>query len=257
MGSKGFRLWLRGQFYKTFKNKAPNAQALQDALGVLESRALFDGPELSVHVRVAHTPETVFVDLGTPTWEAVEITARGWQVVADPPVKFRRPAGLAPLPAPERDGTLEFLRPFFNIRSGDWPLIAAWLTACFSPGPYPILVTQGEQGSSKSTLCRMLVKEFDSGTFLGREIGFLEELRRKSMHDYAMAKQEGVKLGFLRLAGEISAKLTSLLQSTGLLTAAPQRIVIEQNPFTDKEFRQKYAALLLEARAKGVPILGL
>jgi len=33
--------------------------------------------------------------------------------------------------------------------------------------------------------------------------------------------------------------------------------VIEQNPFTDKEFRQKYAALLLEARAKGVPILGL
>jgi len=106
-------------------------------------------------------------------------------------------------------------------------------------------------------LYRALVKDFDSDTFLGREIGFLEELRRKSMHDYAMAKQEGVKLGFLRLAGEISAKLTGLLQSTGLLTAAPQRIVIEQNPFTDKEFRQRYAALLLEARAKGVPILGL
>uniref|UniRef100_A0A7C3WH62 Uncharacterized protein n=1 Tax=Desulfobacca acetoxidans TaxID=60893 RepID=A0A7C3WH62_9BACT len=106
-------------------------------------------------------------------------------------------------------------------------------------------------------LYRAMVKDFDSDTFLGREIGFLEELRRKSMHDYAMAKQEGIKLGFLRLAGEISAKLTSLLQSTGLLTAAPQRIVIEQDPFVDKEFRQRYAALLLEARAKGVPILGL
>jgi hypothetical protein len=164
VGSKGFRLWLRGRFYKTFKNKAPNAQALQDALGVLESRALFDGPELPVHVRVAHTLEAVFVDLGTPTWEVVEITAQGWQVVADPPVKFRRPAGLAPLPAPARGGRLEALRPFFNIRSGDWPLIAAWLTACFSPGPYPILVTQGEQGSSKSTLCRMLRALIDPNT---------------------------------------------------------------------------------------------
>jgi 5S rRNA maturation endonuclease (ribonuclease M5) len=164
VGSKGFRLWLRGRFYKTFNNKAPSAQALQDALGVLESRALFDGLELSVHVRMAHTPEAVFVDLGTPTWEAVEITAQGWQVVTDPPVKFRRPAGLAPLPAPERGGTLEALCPFFNIRSDDWPLIAAWLTACFSPGPYPILVTQGEQGSSKSTLCRMLRALIDPNT---------------------------------------------------------------------------------------------
>jgi 5S rRNA maturation endonuclease (ribonuclease M5) len=164
VGSKGFRLWLRGRFYKTFKNKAPNAQALQDALGVLESRALFDGPELPVHVRVAYTLEAVFVDLGTPTWEVAEITARGWQVVADPPVKFRRPAGLAPLPAPARGGTIAALRPFFNIRSGDWPLIASWLTACFSPGPYPILVTQGEQGSSKSTLCRMLRALIDPNT---------------------------------------------------------------------------------------------
>jgi 5S rRNA maturation endonuclease (ribonuclease M5) len=164
VGSKGFRLWLRGRFYKTFNNKAPNAQALQDALGVLESRALFDGPELPVHVRVAHTPAAVFVDLGTPTWEAVEITAQGWQVVADPPVKFRRPAGLASLPAPARGGTFEALRPFFNIRSEDWPLISAWLTACFSPGPYPILVTQGEQGSSKSTLCRMLRALIDPNT---------------------------------------------------------------------------------------------
>ncbi|MBM4274349.1 MAG: hypothetical protein FJ134_07815 [Deltaproteobacteria bacterium] len=106
-------------------------------------------------------------------------------------------------------------------------------------------------------LTQALVRDFDSESTLGREIRFLEQLRRKAMHDYATAKQEGVKLGFLRLAGEISSKLTGLLQSTGLLAAAPQRIVIEQNPFVDKEFRQRYAALLLEARAKGVPIQGL
>jgi hypothetical protein len=107
-------------------------------------------------------------------------------------------------------------------------------------------------------LYRALVKDFDSDTFLGQEIGFLEELRRKSLRDYAMAKQEGVKLGFLRLALEVSGKLVALLQSTGLLTEVPQRIQLEEaNPFSDPDFRKRYTALILEARTKGVPIQGL
>jgi len=163
--SKGFRLWLRGRFYKTFKNKAPNAQALQDALGVLESRALFDGPELSVHVRVAHTPEAVFVDLGTPTWEAVKITAQGWHVVANPPVKFRRSKGMAALPLPQRGGSLKELRRFLNVKSERcWRLFVAILIAAFSPGPFPILALQGEQGAAKTTAARLLKLLLDPST---------------------------------------------------------------------------------------------
>jgi hypothetical protein len=107
-------------------------------------------------------------------------------------------------------------------------------------------------------LYRALVKDFGSNTFLGQEIGFLEELRRKVMRDYAMVKQEGVKLGFLRLALEVSGKLVALLQSTGLLTEVPQRIQLEEaNPFSDPDFRKRYIGLMVEARTKGVSIQGL
>lgn len=107
-------------------------------------------------------------------------------------------------------------------------------------------------------LNRAFVNNFDSETVLGREINFLEELRRKAMRDYALARQESVKLGLLRLAAETTTKLVSLLQSTGLLTEVPQCIQFEEaNPFSDPDFRKRYTALMLEARTKGVPIQGL
>src|SRR5262249_8862661 len=45
-----------------------------------------------------------------------------------------------------------------NLRDGDcWRLLVAWLVAAFRPGrPFPILTVNGEQGSAKSTLCRMV-----------------------------------------------------------------------------------------------------
>jgi hypothetical protein len=107
-------------------------------------------------------------------------------------------------------------------------------------------------------LSRALVAEFDSEETLGREISFLEETRRKAIRNFSTARQEGVKLGFLRLALETTARLVALFQSTGLITTVPRRIQIEEgNPFTDPIFRKRYPALLLEAREAGEPIQGL
>jgi len=39
----------------------------------------------------------------------------------------------------------------------DWHLLVAWLLAALRPcGPYPVLNLHGEQGSTKSTLARLL-----------------------------------------------------------------------------------------------------
>ncbi len=39
----------------------------------------------------------------------------------------------------------------------DWALLVSWIVVALSPqGPYPVLVVGGEQGSAKSTLCRLL-----------------------------------------------------------------------------------------------------
>src|SRR5439155_11018935 len=94
--TRAFKRWLARLFYAAIE-KSPSAQAINDALGVLEGKALFDGPELPVYVRVASLNDVVYVDLGNERWEAVEVAASGWKVVSDPPVRFRRARGMAAL----------------------------------------------------------------------------------------------------------------------------------------------------------------
>jgi hypothetical protein len=151
-----FRRWLAREFYIE-EGAAPGAQALQDAIGVLEGQALFDGAELDVHVRLAERAGAVYLDLADPEWRAVEITRAGWNVVPDSPVRFRRTRGMLALPLPEAGGHVDELRDFVNVGDEDWPLLAAWLLAAMRPrGPFPVLPIHGEQGSAKSTTARVL-----------------------------------------------------------------------------------------------------
>lgn len=159
LGSKSLRAWLSRRFHQAH-DRAPGGQALRDALDVLMGRALFEGPECSVYVRVAGDGDDIYLDLGDPLWQAVRITATGWEIVADPPVRFRRPKGLLPLPMPVRGGSVDQLRRFVNVRDDDqdnqWRLLIGCLVAAFRPiGPYPILALNGEHGSAKSTSAKI------------------------------------------------------------------------------------------------------
>ena len=72
---------------------------------MLDARAMHDGPEEEVFVRVAGRGDRFYIDLGDATWRAVEADAAGWRIAPDPPVRFRRPAGMRPLPEPARAAT--------------------------------------------------------------------------------------------------------------------------------------------------------
>jgi hypothetical protein len=127
--SKGFRRWLVGKFYE-FERKPPGGQAVADALGVIEARAQFGGAVHAVHVRVGGTDDAIYLDLANAAWDVVKITADGWRIVADPPVKFRRPRGMLPLPTPKTGGHIDELCHFVNIESPEqWALLVAWLVA--------------------------------------------------------------------------------------------------------------------------------
>jgi hypothetical protein len=172
--SKGFRRWLvRGYFDE--HGRPPGAQALQDALGLLEARAQFDGTQREVHVRVAGggSGNTIYVDLANERWEVVEITAGGWRVLPGEraPVRFRRSRGILPLPTPARgsddgDGLDDLLRRFINVSDeGSIRLVIAWIVQALRPtGPYPVLIFQGEQGSAKSTAERLVRSLVDPST---------------------------------------------------------------------------------------------
>ena len=112
--SKRFQAWLRQQYYERTWG-APSPAALNAALNVLEAQAQFDGPQRKVSVRLAGQDGLIYLDLADEFWRCVEIGANGWRIADDPPVRFRRSAGMQPLPLPVRGGSVELLAPFVNF----------------------------------------------------------------------------------------------------------------------------------------------
>src|SRR5262245_38472691 len=167
--SKGFRRWLVGRFYQ-IDERPPSAQAITDALGALEARAQFGGRAHDVHVRLAGTANAIYLDLANARWEAVEVTGAGWRILDDPPVKFRRPKGILPLPHPLAGGSLAELRKFVNVRDdAQWALLVAWLLAALRPaGPYPLLNLNSEHGSGKTTTGEVLRRLIDPNSAMLR-----------------------------------------------------------------------------------------
>jgi hypothetical protein len=155
--SRTFKQWLMHSYYRQRKG-APNAEAIRLALASIEATARFDGPELSVHIRIAMLGGNLYLDLADEQWRAVEIDSSGWHVVADPPVRFRRAPGMQALPEPVRGGSTQTLRPFLNVATNeDFVLAVAWLLAALqNRGAYPVLVLSGEQGSAKSTAAKLM-----------------------------------------------------------------------------------------------------
>jgi hypothetical protein len=152
---KTFGRWLRQDFWES-EGKGASATVVRDALLTLDARANFEGEEREIGVRIVGDEEAIHVDLANAAWEAVRITAAGWEIVASP-LLFRRGRGMKPLPTPERGGSLELLRPLLNVETeDDFILIVAWLLGALRPhGPYPVLSLGGEHGASKSQTSRL------------------------------------------------------------------------------------------------------
>ena len=210
-----FKDWLLIRFLREH-GRAPNSQLLTDALNTVRAFAVYRGPEMPVFVRVAEHEGDIYIDLGDAAWNAVRVTRDGWSVVSDPPVRFVRKAGFAPLPIPQPDGTVEELRSFLNVGSNDdFMLMAAWTAFSLSPwGPYPVLVLQGEQGSAKSTTVRVLRSLVDPA---------VEPLRAlpKNERDLAIAANNSWVLAYDNLSGirdQLSDALCRLATGGGFAT---------------------------------------
>ncbi len=155
--SRDFGLLLGRRFYQAIGSGLPSA-AKTEAIATLEGLALFDGPEEPVFVRIGEYEDKIVLDLCDAQWRVVVISCDGWEVVNESPIRFRRTRGMLALPVPVRGGSISDLRTFINVRTdSDFVLVCAFILVCFSPlGPFFILLVNGEQGSAKSTLCRLI-----------------------------------------------------------------------------------------------------
>ena len=168
--SRQFRAFLKRTYHKN-NSKSASSAAIEEALDFFEGEALC-GQQLVVHTRLARHGEAVYLDLCNEAWEAVEITAKHWRVVSNPPVKFRRARGMLALPTPTRGGSIKDLRPFVNVANeDDFVLIVSHPLAALRPNlPCPILVLHGEQGSAKSTTAKVEKKLIDPAEPLLRSL---------------------------------------------------------------------------------------
>jgi energy-coupling factor transporter ATP-binding protein EcfA2 len=152
-----FRRWLRHEYYRLTK-RGCNADALKVAVETIDAKALFEGESREVHIRVAKDGDDIYIDIGDARWRAIKVSKAGWEIVADPPVRFHRSPSMRPLPIPQKGGSIDLLRPFCNVSDDNFVLLVAYLLTALRPDSnYPVLVLTGEQGCGKSTLARMIM----------------------------------------------------------------------------------------------------
>jgi hypothetical protein len=167
LGTKDTADWIEELSYRAF-GMTPSRQTLKTVNRVLRAKALFEGPERSVHLRYAAHGGCIYIDLANKNWEQVEISESGRRIIPshESPVRFRREQGMAAMCYPAEQGSFEPLRGILNLDSeADFILMVSWLIGAMNPkGPFPIMVLVGEQGSSKSTTAKMLKGLTDPAT---------------------------------------------------------------------------------------------
>lgn len=133
------------------------ADAVKEAQTTLAARARFGDSMNTVYVRCGKAGDALYLDLADGTGRAVEITAQDWRIIEHPPVYFVRAPKMEALPAPCRGGNVADLFQLINLPEETRPLLLAWLVAGLRPdGPFPVLAVHGEQGSGKTTACKMI-----------------------------------------------------------------------------------------------------
>lgn len=167
-GGNGVRAKLAASLRRR-TGKVANSSALSDCINVLEGEAAELDP-VPVHLRVGRHQNSIVVDMGTETGQAITITPNGWTVTASSPVIFRRSELTHPLPQPHQGGTLDGLQALVNLTQEDYQLAIGWVVAAYFPHiPHPILLVQGEQGTAKSNLIRCLLGLIDPQPAADRE----------------------------------------------------------------------------------------
>ncbi|GAE26883.1 hypothetical protein JCM9140_2989 [Halalkalibacter wakoensis JCM 9140] len=154
--SKRFKMWLMKQFYDE-TGKPPTPDAMNQAIGVIEMKAAFEGEEHTLHIRVAEKDGKYYYDLTNEGWRAVVIEPGKCTVLADPPTLFTRNKNMKAQVEPDFDGDIRLLLDHVRIKKEDDQLLyLVYVITCFIPNiPHLVLVLSGEKGASKSTSMRM------------------------------------------------------------------------------------------------------
>jgi energy-coupling factor transporter ATP-binding protein EcfA2 len=169
---------IRLTFFEEF-GKPPSSENVKKFVDIRAAQLSIHGEECPVFRRVGKVGEKHFLDLCNEG-KVIELTADGWKVVQNPEgVYFTRTGATEDaLPIPEPGGDVLVLSQVVNTPDQYLKLLLTYLVTALRTGvPYVVLVLEGEAGSGKSTLTRVLKYLIDPSkellrTFPGSERDF-------------------------------------------------------------------------------------
>ena len=162
INSTSFKDWVSITAYKSI-GRTPRAAAVADAFSTLNGIAKHEGDQLDVYLRVATDGNCgYYVDIADEHWRVIHITANGWQILDESPVKFKRSSTSKPLPIPVSGGSLSDLKSLVNVDpADDLMLVTALIDSLRLDTAYPVIELIGEQGSGKSTTANNMRRLID------------------------------------------------------------------------------------------------
>lgn len=163
-----FRDVINKQNYKVAK-KFKTKPALDEITGDCDTYARLFGDVKPVYRRIARTENAVYIDLGTPDFDVIEITGDSIKQTHTPHVKFTRSKiqrAIGGLDVKAVSDDLHLLKKYVNFKTDeDFVLFVGWLLGCMNTqGGYPPLFLIGEQGSAKSTTSSLIKNLLDEST---------------------------------------------------------------------------------------------
>lgn len=156
--SEAAETWLKKKFY-TAKGSPIATASFKEALDVLKAKAVFDGPECKVHLRVARHDDGIVLNMADVEGKALIINSGGYEVTVNPPVFFCNSPMMAAIPAPEGsdEKVWQEFKQLLGLGNENFYRILAFIINAWKPdGPYLILLLEGEQGSGKSLLTHII-----------------------------------------------------------------------------------------------------
>lgn len=161
--NRRFRIWIarRG---RQILGSAPTEAAIKEAITTFEGEAILgNSKEIKLFNRVAFEQTDAdgkfWYDLTSPDWSVIEITALGWKEDKNSPILFRRYQHQLPQALPPQNGNdIRLIDKYLRLKDDkNKVLIYAFLVTALIPDiPHVCLLLHGPQGSSKTTMFKII-----------------------------------------------------------------------------------------------------
>lgn len=186
-----FKRYLAMLFYDT-NNKVANAEAITNAIHVLQAKAENGDKTFPLSLRVAWNNGDILYDLTNEKWQCVKISQQGWEIIDNTPnpmfIRHNQISQAYPDKNYDNDIFDRFLQ-LTNLKEEKVRiLLKVYIISTFIPDiPHAILILHGGQGSAKTTSQELVKLTIDPAKPRTLTIyGDIKEFIQQLAHNYVV-----------------------------------------------------------------------